>query len=414
LDGLAPLNRPMHDIEPQSSSASLRPCSRRDGRTHLVVVQPTSFCNIDCRYCYVPGRSNRAVVGADVLERILVRIFADAQVAEGFRLVWHNGEPLTLGIDFYRDANAIVRRVNTSNKSFLQCIQTNGTLINTRWVDLFQEFDIAASVSIDGPRKIHDLNRRNRSGRGTHDATMRGVRVLRESGMPLVGLCVVTRASLCCGREIMQFFVDEGFTSLGFIIEEPWGGNPETSFTHPPEYSQSPPLEDQFRRFIAEVFDVWYPYRQRIEIREFHDIFTAFRNLKVDPNSYVQQEDSTPCTVLSFDRNGGVTTFSPQMVAGTTECPNRFIVANIFDIDDLGDLSNAKSHKRLAAEITKGIDRCRTECGYFNLCGGGAPASKFYEHGHFDCTETRECRFSKQLIVDTLLEKISGGNRLGM
>jgi len=32
-------------------------------RLQLLVIQPTPFCNIDCRYCYLPDRSNKAIVG---------------------------------------------------------------------------------------------------------------------------------------------------------------------------------------------------------------------------------------------------------------------------------------------------------------------------------------------------------------
>ncbi|MDR3638211.1 MAG: hypothetical protein P4L84_30685, partial [Isosphaeraceae bacterium] len=85
--------------------------------------------------------------------------------------------------------------------------------------------------------------------------------------------------------------------------------------------------------------------------------------------------------------------------------PRRFAVANIREIESLDEVPALSRHKALEAEIGKGIARCKAECGYFQVCGGGAPASKFYEHGTFDCTETRECRFAKQLLSSVLLEK---------
>jgi uncharacterized protein len=45
-------------------------------------------------------------------------------------------------------------------------------------------------------------------------------------------------------------------------------------------------------------------------------------------------------------------------------------------------------HRQIAA----GVERCRRECEYFELCGGGAPANKLYENGSFDSTETIYCR----------------------
>jgi uncharacterized protein len=41
------------------------------------------------------------------------------------------------------------------------------------------------------------------------------------------------------------------------------------------------------------------------------------------------------------------------------------------------------------------------------VCGGGAPAAKFSEHGTFDCTETRQCRWAKKILADVLIDKAS-------
>ena len=57
-------------------------------------------------------------------------------------------------------------------------------------------------------------------------------------------------------------------------------------------------------------------------------------------------------------------------------------------------------------EILSGIKKCKDECEYFSLCGGGAPSNKYYENGSFDTTETNFCLFSKKLLVDTFLTEI--------
>ena len=50
-------------------------------RIQLLVVQPTPFCNIDCRYCYLPDRTNKAVV-------------AEATLASAFVARWCVGSKL--------------------------------------------------------------------------------------------------------------------------------------------------------------------------------------------------------------------------------------------------------------------------------------------------------------------------------
>ena len=60
----------------------------------------------------------------------------------------------------------------------------------------------------------------------------------------------------------------------------------------------------------------------------------------------------------------------------------------------------------MEAAISGGIERCRRGCGYFQLCGGGAPANKYFENGSFDSTETLFCRFTRQAMLDVLLDKL--------
>ncbi|HEY4472915.1 MAG TPA: hypothetical protein VGN21_17215, partial [Stellaceae bacterium] len=58
----------------------------------LLVVQPTPFCNIDCRYCYLPERSSRAVVAPDTLSNLFSQVFASGWVRDCLSVVWHAGE----------------------------------------------------------------------------------------------------------------------------------------------------------------------------------------------------------------------------------------------------------------------------------------------------------------------------------
>src|SRR5260370_1420887 len=62
-------------------------------RIQLLVVQPTPFCNIDCRYCYLPDRTNKAVVAEATLANLFSQVFASAWVRDGVPIVWHAGEP---------------------------------------------------------------------------------------------------------------------------------------------------------------------------------------------------------------------------------------------------------------------------------------------------------------------------------
>ena len=45
----------------------------------------------------------------------------------------------------------------------------------------------------------------------------------------------------------------------------------------------------------------------------------------------------------------------------------------------------------MVTDIRAGVEACRKECGYFSLCGGGAPVNKLSENGTFASTQTSFC-----------------------
>ena len=103
----------------------------------LVVIQPTPFCNIDCRYCYLPDRSNKAVVSEETLGNFFSQIFASGWLRDGLSVVWHAGEPMVLPIDFYRRAFRLIDSMKPPDVALTHAFQTNGTLIDDAWCAFF-------------------------------------------------------------------------------------------------------------------------------------------------------------------------------------------------------------------------------------------------------------------------------------
>ncbi len=46
------------------------------GPIDLVIIQATSFCNLDCDYCYLPDRQLKNRLSLDLIEPIFKNIFA--------------------------------------------------------------------------------------------------------------------------------------------------------------------------------------------------------------------------------------------------------------------------------------------------------------------------------------------------
>src|SRR5499426_2697846 len=199
--------------------------SERLGPLGLLVLQPTPFCNLDCTYCYLPDRSNRKRMRPEVLERTFARVAESDLVSRPYTVVWHAGEPMVLPAAFYEAAFATAARFAHPEHGIVHSFQTNATLIDEHWCDLFLRFDVRVGVSVDGPAFLHDARRTTRSGRGTHSRVMRGIDALRRAGVPFHVITVLTREALDYPDEIHAFYVEHGIEHVGFNVEEIEGPN---------------------------------------------------------------------------------------------------------------------------------------------------------------------------------------------
>src|SRR5262249_15946951 len=154
------------------------------------------------------------------------------------------GEPLVAGQDFYRQAFDIVARLKPDDVVVRHGINTNATLIDDSWSALLKEYDINVGVSIDGPRELHDAYRVTRAGAGTFDATVRGLRMLRDAGVRHYVLSVLTEQSLRSAQALFNFFVEERVRFVCFNVEEIEGANTKSSLKGPEQEA----LYDTFLR----------------------------------------------------------------------------------------------------------------------------------------------------------------------
>lgn len=72
------------------------------GPITLVVVQPTSFCNLNCDYCYLPDRHLKNTLSLDLIEPIFQRVFSSRFLQNDFTICWHAGEPLAVPLVFMK------------------------------------------------------------------------------------------------------------------------------------------------------------------------------------------------------------------------------------------------------------------------------------------------------------------------
>jgi uncharacterized protein len=370
-------------------------------RVKLLVLQPTPFCNIDCTYCYLQQRDSAARMPLSVIQATIRNVIDSGLVSDQLSVAWHAGEPLTVGVDFYRRAFECIDAVVDGRYPVRHSIQTNAILINQEWCDLFMERGVKVGVSVDGPAEIHDLFRKSRDGKGTHAKAMRGVEHLRRSGIPFHAIAVVTAPALQHADEIFDFFQREGFREVGFNIDEREGLHQRSTI--------GPELERDFEAFLRRMLERSLDPGCQLRIREVDEarkvILRGLDPVRISGESYPHNAQVLPLEVVSVNHAGDFATFSPEFLGQPSNDYGNFVLGNVLT-DKLTSVFSNPNFRRLHQEILTGVERCRRECQYFAFCGGGAPANKLYENGALSSTETAYCRTVVQAPLRLMLAQL--------
>lgn len=372
------------------------PAVARDdvGPLELLVVQPTPFCNLDCSYCYLPGRGNTRRMALGVLDRTFRWVADSGLVREGFSVLWHAGEPLVVPVAWYEEAAALLKR-HGSSWDVQQSFQTNATLIDEEWCQYFRRHDIDVGVSVDGPAFLHDRHRRTRQGRGTLDRVLRGIRTLQEHEIPFKVITVLTVDALDYPDELFDFYREYGIDWVGFNPEEVEGPNTSSSL-------QQDGTVPRYRRFLDRFLELALRADPPIQVREFEQSASALLHArrKGPPG---RTQENRPFGIVNVDCEGNFSTYSPELLGLDSSRYGPFALGNVAT-DSFESVLAAPRFARIEADVAEGVRMCRDSCRYFPFCGGGPPGNKHFENGTFASTETLFCRLQMKASLDVTAE----------
>jgi uncharacterized protein len=234
-------------------------------------IQVTRNCNLACRYCF--QEHSGGIIGLSTVETILRRVIAHNlsvdPLSKVIQIYWHGGEPLLAGLDFFR---AIIRlEAEYPELSFVNRIQSNGTLMTDEMAQFLAEYQFQVGFSLDGPQEIHDRYRRLRgSGAGTYEAARRGMECYRKWARVdrVAVIAVVTRASIDRAFDLFQFFKELRAEVQLDIYDVRWLDLiPEAGGVS--GLSDLAPRPEEVGRFLIELFDLWFwDQESQAEFRE--------------------------------------------------------------------------------------------------------------------------------------------------
>ncbi|MBQ6820203.1 MAG: anaerobic sulfatase maturase [Clostridium sp.] len=241
-----------------------------------VMIKPSSSkCNLKCKYCFYNSIAEEREIkdygfmSQETLEVIIDRIeeYCNGGICNiGFQ----GGEPLLIGLEFYKKLIEITSKKNTK---FNFMLQTNGTLINEEMAKLFHDNKFLIGISLDGNKELHNLNRINHANSGTFKDVMNGIKLLKKHKVDFNILVVVTRTLSKKIEDCYRFLRKNDFNYIQFIpfieaLDDSSNRNLSFHLT-----------SNQYEVYMKKLFDIWYEdilKGNMVSIRYFDNILSLF------------------------------------------------------------------------------------------------------------------------------------------
>lgn len=322
-------------------------------------------------------------------------IFSSGWASPQMTIIWHAGEPLVLPVSYYEAAFSAIEVSRPLDLELRHSIQTNGMLLSQEWCDFIKKWHVGLGVSIDGPRHLHDANRVTRSGGGTFDRTVAGIRLLRRENIPFHVISVLSEASMNSPEELLEFYLSEGIEDICFNVEESEGN-------HISVLLNGSNVRTRFHRFLDRF---WTLSRRTSKIQFIREIDGMITRIFRPEGVPVENAQVEPFAMLNIDCHGNVSSFSPELLGLKHAKYNDFIIGNIVS-DSIESMRNSPAMLAMTRDIAAGVEACRKECDYFSVCGGGAPVNKLSENGSFASSRTSFCTLVEMVPTDLILNAL--------
>lgn len=332
----------------------------------------TGACNMRCRHCYY-AKTNYAC-GNMSLTTLDKFISVVAPYYKKVEIVWHGGEPLMAGYDFFIGAYELFDKyAKRYQTNFEFAIQTNGTLLDNRFIDLFNRTNTLISISYDGSF--------NNALRQNTEKVENVINLIKAKGVKFS--CLSTISSVCVDRmvDLYDFFKKENipfkFTPVlpdGVAVE-----NDDVLISK----------EEWTRNFIS-LFDYWFfDLNCDVEFFSCHQILRKYLSLFYsagNSSTHTNNHDclNTKCLfgTIAVDPNGDLYPCGRLV-------EENYKLSNVFKLKDVRSAFLEDKFLELLEKNKQRIVGCKS-CKWFKICNSGCYASaslggdmtKPYE---FDC-----------------------------
>lgn len=357
-----------------------------------VLVKPASAdCNLECKYCFYTPKSvlypeeKIHRMSDEVLSKFIKDYMelSDTHVSLG----WQGGEPLLMGLDFYKKAIEYQKQHGKPGQIVGNGFQTNATLIDEDWARFFHRYNFLLGVSLDGPKEFHDFYRKDKGGKPTFERVTKSIDILKRYRVDFNILCLLNNRNVRHPVKLYEFFTENGFEFMQFIpcveLDQNTGEVADFSIK-----------TDEYGEFLCRLFDVWYNRgKPTTSIRLFDDVLATYMYGEA-PSCHLQKECGS---YVVIEYNGDVYAcdffVEPEWYLGSVMEKS---------LSEIVSSEKFTAFRKRKAELSEICNSCR----WLNICHGGCPKYRIIKHSEaqkptYFCTgfkkffEYTKSRFSK-------------------
>ncbi len=338
-----------------------------ENTTFNAIVALNLDCNLACKYCFEGTRKGKHYLSAETAGHFID--FVKSKYLDGkdeISLVFYGGEPLLSTDMIVRISEEIGSLAKARGIEYNFALITNGTLLTAPVVERLKPLGLeGASITLDGPREVHDTFRPFKSGKGSFDTIVGNVRdVCRLIDVQIGGN--YTRESYKEFPGLLDYLIESGLTPdrISFVNFDPVVN--ESKEFSPPDFHDGCRSINEPWLVDAAIF-----LREEILKRGFH-------TQEVAPS--VCMIELSDDLVVNYD---GTLYKCPGLIGRTEFCAGT-VKTGLLDFRATHGVGNWKNEECLA-------------CKYLPLCFGGCRYMKLIHEGNVQGVDCKRKYFDKAL-----------------
>jgi len=227
------------------------------------LLKITNRCNFQCDHCYFRHQADRSYMfrpkdmGLDRVELFAECLgdYARTKQMESIDILFHGGEPLLLRPRYLEQAVQLISSNLPSNCHPIFSLQSNGSLLNKKFVELFCKYNISISISIDGGRIAQDRHRIFANGQSSFDIVNRNIRNFLHAleGNKLFGGILAVVDLRNDPLEVFDFLSSLTTSGLDFLLPDGTHENPPPGIT-----TKDFKYNSKYANWLIPIFDKWF------------------------------------------------------------------------------------------------------------------------------------------------------------